>query len=163
MGILRVLLTTCPNAARNTGKILKENSNILGGIDLHSEWSSCIQFMYHNKSFFVENNFQSAHFKYDFLKPPAEGIDSSYAEENIPPPDFATMEEFKFENDRHRVLVALVISDFFLYLMSHFKSNHIIQFIYISQLVVDANGVLVLLKFLNQDFAKVDFSTVKID
>ncbi len=73
------------------------------------------------------------------------------------------MEEFKFENDRHRVLVALVISDFFLYLMSHFKSNHIIQFIYISQLVVDANGVLVLLKFLNQDFAKVDFSTVKID
>jgi len=34
----------------------------------------------------------------------------------------------------------------------------VIQFIYLSQLVVDANGVLVLLKFLNQDFSKVDFS-----
>ena len=33
-----------------------------------------------------------------------------------------------------------------------------------SQLVVDANGVLVLLKFLNQDFAKlVDFSANKAD
>jgi hypothetical protein len=28
---------------------------------------------------------------------------------------------------------------------------------YLSQLIVDANGVLVLLKFLNQDFSKIDF------
>ena len=47
------------------------------------------------------------------------------------------------------MIVALIISDFFLFLMKHFKGNHVIQFIYISQLVVDANGVLVLLKFLN--------------
>ena len=29
--------------------------------------------------------------------------------------------------------------------------------------MVDANGVLVLLKFLNQEFAKIDFTTDKID
>ena len=79
-------------------------------------------------------------------------------------PDFATTEEYKFENDRHRVIVALLIADFFLLLMKHLKGNHVIQFVYVSQLVVDANGVLVLLKFLNQDFAKVvDFTTNKAD
>ncbi len=79
-------------------------------------------------------------------------------------PDFASMEDFKFENDRHRVIVALLIADFFLFLMKHLKKNHLIQFVYVSQLVVDANGVLVLLKFLNQDFAKiVDFTQVKTD
>jgi hypothetical protein len=68
------------------------------------------------------------------------------------------MEEYKFESDRHRVIVALLIADFFLFFMKHLKSSHIVQFIYVSQLVVDANGVLVLLKFLNQDFTKlVDF------
>jgi hypothetical protein len=41
VGILRVLLTTCPNSARNTG-----------GIDLHAEWASCINFMIANKDFF---------------------------------------------------------------------------------------------------------------
>jgi len=30
---------------------------------------------------------------------------------------------------------------------------------YLSALLVDANGVLVLLKFLNQDFGKIDFET----
>ena len=60
------------------------------------------------------------------------------------------------------MIVALLIADFFLYLMKHLKHNHVIQFIYVSQLVVDANGVLVLLKFLNQDYAKlVDFTTNK--
>lgn len=59
------------------------------------------------------------------------------------------MDEFRYENDRHRVIVALVISEFFIYMMKQFKSNHIVQFIYLSQLIVDANGVLVLLKFLN--------------
>lgn len=64
-------------------------------------------------------------------------------------------EESEAENDRHRLIVALSISDFFLFLLRHFKTNHIVQFMYLSQLIVDANGVLVLLKFLNQDFAKI--------
>ena len=59
------------------------------------------------------------------------------------------------EQDRHRLIVAMSISDFFLFLLRHLKRNHIVQFMYLSQLIVDANGVLVLLKFLNQDFAKI--------
>ena len=59
--------------------------------------------------------------------------------------------------DRHRIIVAMVISDFFLFMLKHFKANHFVQFMYLSQLLVDANGVLVLLKFLNQDFNKIDF------
>ena len=53
----------------------------------------------------------------------------------------------------------MVISDFFLFLLKHFKANHLVQFMYLSQLLVDANGVLVLLKFLNQDFSKIDFAS----
>jgi len=47
------------------------------------------------------------------------------------------------------------ISDLFLFILKHFKRNHVFQFMYLSQLIVDANGVLVLLKFLNQDFSKI--------
>ena len=37
-----------------------------------------------------------------------------------------------------------------------FNNADVIQYVYLNQLIVDANGVLVLLKFLNQDFSKVD-------
>lgn len=115
---------------------------------MHSEWSSCLSFLHQNKE--LLKDFKSVHFTHDLS-----------AEEA---PDFAALDEYKFENDRHRVIVALLIADFFLFLMKHLKYNHVIQFIYVSQLVVDANGVLVLLKFLNQDFAKlVDFSANKAD
>ena len=63
--------------------------------------------------------------------------------------NYATMAEFAFEADRHRIIAAMIISDFFLFLLKHLKGNHVVQFIYVSQLLVDANGVLVLLKFLN--------------
>lgn len=56
----------------------------------------------------------------------------------------------------------MVISDFFLFLLKHFKANHLVQFMYLSALLVDANGVLVLLKSLNQDFSKINFDT-KVD
>lgn len=36
------------------------------------------------------------------------------------------------ETDRHRVLVAMVISDFFIFMLKHFKSNHVVQFMYLS-------------------------------
>lgn len=73
--------------------------------------------------------------------------------------EFAKMPEYQFEVDRHRIIVAMVISDFFLFMLKHFKANHLVQFMYLSTLLVDANGVLVLLKFLNQDFGKIDFDT----
>ena len=72
--------------------------------------------------------------------------EESEEEEEI---NYATMAEFAFEADRHRIIAAMIISDFFLFLLKHLKGNHVVQFIYVSQLLVDANGVLVLLKFLN--------------
>jgi len=33
---------------------------------------------------------------------------------------------FEREQDRHRLLVALTISDFFLFLLKHLKANHVI-------------------------------------
>jgi len=67
------------------------------------------------------------------------------------------MDEYKYENDRHRIITAMIISDLFIYMLKHFKANCINQFVYLSQLLVDANGVLVLLKFLNQGFEKFSF------
>jgi len=131
VGILRVLLTTCPN-----NNAQKPGNG--GGIDLHCEWTSCIELL----------NFQrellAAHDKYGpILSQLAnnENFKSQYMEQR--------KEESDAENDRHRLIVALSISDFFLFLLRHFKTNHIVQFMYLSQLIVDANGVLVLLKFLN--------------
>lgn len=90
-----------------------------------------------------------------------EKTDSLFAEEGEAelPEDqlFSSMPEYSFEMDRHRIIVALIISDFFLFLLKHFKANHIVQFMYLTALLVDANGVLVLLKFQNQGSRKIDF------
>lgn len=51
VGILRVLLTTCPNNAKNAG-----------GIDLHSEWTSCLDLLILKKEFFQKNGFKSKSF-----------------------------------------------------------------------------------------------------
>ena len=48
VGILRVLLTTCPNNQKNSG-----------GIDLHAEWSACLNFLSSNREFFKERGFKS--------------------------------------------------------------------------------------------------------
>jgi len=55
------------------------------------------------------------------------------------------------------MIVAMLISDYFLFMLKHLKANHLVQFLYLSQLLVDANGFLVLLKFLNQDFTLIKF------
>ena len=52
VGILRVLLTTCPNNQRNAG-----------GIDLHAEWSSCLNFLILHKEYFKEKRFKSKAFE----------------------------------------------------------------------------------------------------
>jgi hypothetical protein len=93
----------------------------IGGIDLHSEWASCLNFAFYQRAFFREKGFKSAHFDHEFLKDSNDGEEEAKAI-----PDFATIEAYKFENDRHRVIVAMLISDFFLFIMKHFKSNHVI-------------------------------------
>lgn len=85
-----------------------------------------------------------------------EGIEPEEVDEEM---EFQKMPEYQYELDRHRIIVGMVISDFFLFLLKHFKANHLVQFMYLSALLVDANGVLVLLKSLNQDFTKIDFDT----
>ena len=78
-------------------------------------------------------------------------------DEALPDEDYFELDEYKYENDRHRIITAMIISDLFIYMLKHFKANCINQFVYLSQLLVDANGVLVLLKFLNQGFEKFSF------
>ena len=51
VGILRVLLTTIQNNKTNVG------------IDLHAEWSSCLNFLIQHKEFFKEHNFKSKAFE----------------------------------------------------------------------------------------------------
>ena len=65
VGILRVLLTTCPNNAKNAS-----------GIELHSEWSSCINLMTENKELFKQAGFKSKVFEKttDLLNSPSEEV-----------------------------------------------------------------------------------------
>ena len=74
VGILRVLLTTCPNNQKNNG----------GGIELNAEWSACLDLLSVKRDFFKERGFKSKAFsKTDFYldyvpqkdRPNAEKID----------------------------------------------------------------------------------------
>lgn len=56
------------------------------------------------------------------------------------------------DRTRHRFIMAYSISRFFILLIKRLESNHVIQSSYLAQLITETNGVLVLLKFLNQDF-----------
>jgi hypothetical protein len=133
VGILRVLLTTCPNSAKNTG-----------GIDLHAEWTACINFMVAKKEFFRQNEFKSQgqpiidKILKDAFETEEKMVGKSEGEENKEESDgegevnYLDMPEFQFEADRHRIIAAMIISDFFLYLLKHLKANHVVQFIYVS-------------------------------
>lgn len=54
--------------------------------------------------------------------------------------------------DRHRIYTVASITSFFAFLLVHFKRNSFLQFSYLVQLISDANGILVLLKFLTDKF-----------
>lgn len=154
VGILRVLLSTCPNTKKNTS----------GGVQIHREWSSCVRLYFKNKELFDENGFKTELYTHETLGAEYDRIHNNLAKEladendedkksqgpeETKDEDYFELEDYKYENDRHRVITAMIISDLFIYMLKHFKSNCINQFIYLSQLLVDANGVLVLLKFLN--------------
>lgn len=44
-------------------------------------------------------------------------------DESLPDEDFFELDEYKYENDRHRIITAMIISDLFIYMLKHFKSN----------------------------------------
>jgi len=54
VGILRVLLSTCPNTKKNT----------TGGVSIHREWASCIKLYLENRALFDHNNFKSMLFNH---------------------------------------------------------------------------------------------------
>ena len=168
VGILRVLLSTCPNTKKNT----------TGGVQIHREWGSCVRLYFHNKPMFDEHGWKSELYTHETLdkeyqkmnEEKKEGAEDGTEEDDkekkeeemaTKDEDYFELEDYKYENDRHRVITAMIISDLFIYMLKHFKSNCINQFIYLSQLLVDANGVLVLLKFLNQGFEKFQFDENK--
>lgn len=57
-----------------------------------------------------------------------------------------------YEFYRHKIYTTSAISTFFTFLLINFKSNALIQFTYLYQLISDANGILVFLKFLTDKF-----------
>jgi len=54
----------------------------------------------------------------------AEGGEAEeQAPEGIEDDDWFELEEYKYENDRHRIITAMIISDLFIYMLKHFKAN----------------------------------------
>ena len=74
------------------------------------EWASAL-FLAHDHAYFDDEEFESEIFDKEKLKELGE-----YADEKF---DISTIELYKYENDRHRVLVAKIISDFFLFFLKH--------------------------------------------
>ena len=54
VGILRVLLSTCPNTKKNT----------TGGVQIHREWSSSLKLYFTNRDFFQKHKFKSQIFEH---------------------------------------------------------------------------------------------------
>jgi len=157
VGLLRVLLTTCPNAVRSSP-----------GIDLNREWTSPFLLLQEFPDEFVDYEPQhEALRKKKEAKLDGDGIETDPYEdmkegaggEENPEGESGPAADYSIEIDRHRTIVAKTITEIFLFLLRHFKASHIMQASYLSQLVVDANGALVILKFLNQDLAKLEFGT----
>jgi hypothetical protein len=61
------------------------------------------------------------------------------------------------------MITAKFIGLLLVFMQKHFQTNHVLQFVYLSSLIVDANGVLVLLKFINQDFSKIENEHLRRD
>lgn len=43
--------------------------------------------------------------------------------EGLKDEDYFELEDYKYENDRHRIITAMIISDLFIYMLKHFKAN----------------------------------------
>ncbi|CAI2387422.1 unnamed protein product [Moneuplotes crassus] len=183
VAILRILLTTCPNANRSSG-----------GIDLHREWISSISLLVKYPeiySIFIENKADDCPLIHNRIislysnkeeskeeNKDRDNSDDSEKESNSEEDqdsnkskdssneedtkyfklfaegelDLAVSDLFNFENYRHSMISAKFIGQLLLFIQRKFQYNHVIQGVYFSSLIVDANGIKVLLKFLNQNF-----------
>lgn len=122
VGILRVLLSSCPNTKKNT----------TGGVCIHREWSSCVKLYELNKDEFDRFGFQSKLFNHETMekdlkkkKEIEERSQENLKEEWEPTKDDDVFDlpEYLYENDRHRIITAMIISDFFIFMLKHFKAN----------------------------------------
>lgn len=64
--------------------------------------------------------------------------------------------------DRHRIYTVAAITSVFSFLLIHFKRNAFLQYSYLIQLMSDANGILVLLKFLTDKFQMVGVQSLSL-
>jgi len=90
VGILRVLLSTCPNTKKNT----------TGGVHIHREWASCVKLYFLNKELFDEHGFKSELYGHEVLtkewqklregKEASEKVDENSESDSSPSPDKAS-------------------------------------------------------------------------
>ncbi len=126
VALLRVLLTTCPNASKNSG-----------GIDIHREWNSVLVLQKSNEEYKkIKLNppeeekkeeekkqgkkAQEADWKkaiLDELNKESEHKNSTNNEAMCDVPEFQT------EYNRHRFIIGFIITRIYVYVLGHLKSN----------------------------------------
>ncbi|KRW99807.1 hypothetical protein PPERSA_07884 [Pseudocohnilembus persalinus] len=143
VGLLRTLLTTCATNNRYQPETK--------GVNLNREWESSI-------AHFMQNLGDD---EYENLNSDLQSMIEDYKKYQKNPDFCSPNKEFKIgdeisilklELNRHRITACYNISSIFLFLLKKFKSNSIWQYSYLIQLITDANGVLVFLKFLTEKF-----------
>ena len=124
VSLLRVLLTTCPNASKNSG-----------GIDIQREWSTLLTLQSKLAKFKdiklappeeekkveekkeqkkIDNNWKKAIIE-DLNKDPSEHKNNGEAQCDIP--------GYQVEFNRHRFAIAYGITRIYTYILGHLKSN----------------------------------------
>lgn len=66
-----------------------------------------------------------------------------------------TEDRHRPESTRHKLILVHYVAVLLELLIDRFKANHALQLSTLTQQIYDANGVLVMLKFMNQDFAQI--------
>ena len=155
VGLLRTLLTTC--ASNN---LYSANSK---GVDLNRDWECSIERFALEDQGKLQNllderlrktleAYVHCQSNKDVLNPSKDGLEKSHAL-------FTELSHLKKELERHRILTSQAISSFLIFILKQFKVNCVWQFSYLIQLITDANGALVFLKFITEKF---QFSEIQI-
>ncbi|CAK70684.1 unnamed protein product (macronuclear) [Paramecium tetraurelia] len=116
-------------------------SNNQQGVDIHREWE---------EYYLNDSKLASADY-------------SKYKEQSNQQQDLRTQKnEVIDEFDRHRIVLNYAITEFLLLFLKQLRNNCKVQCSYLIQLITDANGVLVFLKFFEK-FNPQSISSTKID
>ncbi|EGR28632.1 hypothetical protein IMG5_171430 [Ichthyophthirius multifiliis] len=164
VGMLRTLLTTCATNNKYNPKQQKLFKYIKEGIDLNREWEcSILHFLQYKDEIELQNedlkNYLNDYKQYVEQNKELKQSDEQSLQQEVETKNLNEDQKFcvKYELDRHRIFTANAISSFLLVLAKKFKCNCVWQFSYLIQLITDANGVLVFLKFLTEKFQNIQF------